>query len=54
MMIPYFIINGHRGLPAAIFRVRRETPKRYYGDIADTISTGDMRSWFQNSVPSLR
>lgn len=42
----YVIINGHRGLPAAVFEVSRETPKRYYGDLADTISDGSMRNWF--------
>lgn len=53
----YVIINGHHGLPSAVFAVAKETPKRYYGDVADTISGGDMRNWFwlrgltKNRVP---
>jgi hypothetical protein len=42
----YVILNGHRGIPCAVFKVERETPKRYYGDLADTISDGTMRNWF--------
>lgn len=42
----YIIINGHRGLPCAVFEVTRETPKRFYGDLADTISDGSMSHWF--------
>ncbi len=46
MNVPYVIVQGHRGLPCALFRVRKETPKRFYGDLADTISEGNMRNWF--------
>lgn len=39
----YAILKNPRGLPIALFHIERETPKRFYGRLTDTIN-GD--SWF--------
>lgn len=39
----YAILKNHRGQPVALFDIERETPKRYYGKLADTL---ERDSWF--------
>lgn len=39
----YAILKDHFGLPAALFEIERETPKRYYGRVHDTI---EQDKWF--------
>ncbi len=39
----FAILKNHRGTPEALFAIERETPKRYYGTLADTLQRD---SWF--------
>lgn len=39
----FAILKNHRGRPVALFEVERETPKRIYGRLADTLQRD---SWF--------
>lgn len=39
----FAILKNHRGQPECLFEIERETPKRIYGHVADTLQRD---SWF--------